>query len=168
MGTTANGIVYPDASSPVGSIRAHLQQLAETADAAAIGGAWSTFTPTWTATTTNPGIGNGTLVGRYRQTGKTVDFYIGLLMGSTTTYGSGAWLFALPSAPLSALRWPAQVVAFDASAGQQFAGPAAWVSSLSRLAPNTGVSPTASVLSTSPFTWATSDTLVITGTYEAA
>jgi hypothetical protein len=59
-------------------------------------GAWQSYTVSWTADTTNPSIGNGTLVGRYTQIGKTCILIIGLTMGSTTTYGSGNWSFSLP------------------------------------------------------------------------
>ncbi|MEU1787122.1 hypothetical protein ABZ553_14855 [Streptomyces sparsogenes] len=59
-------------------------------------GAWTTYTPTWTAATTNPGLGNGTLVGRYAVIGKTCHAQINLMAGSTTTFGSGTYSFALP------------------------------------------------------------------------
>ena len=56
------------------------------------------YTPTWNAGTTNPTLGNGTLVGRYVQIGKTVHATISLTFGSTTTIGSGAYTFGLPVA----------------------------------------------------------------------
>lgn len=54
------------------------------------------YTPAWTADTTNPAIGNGTLAGVYTLTGKMVDAWIYLLIGSTTTLGTGNWHFSLP------------------------------------------------------------------------
>ncbi|MEU0831304.1 hypothetical protein [Streptomyces sp. NPDC005969] len=59
-------------------------------------GAWTTYTPTWTAATTNPSIGNGTLTGRYMKVGRTVTVSLLLIPGSTTTLGSGVYLFGLP------------------------------------------------------------------------
>ena len=59
-------------------------------------GNWQAYTVSWTATTTNPSIGNGTLVGRYTQIGKTIMGNILLICGSTTTFGSGNWRFSLP------------------------------------------------------------------------
>ena len=59
-------------------------------------GVWQAFTPTWSAATTNPSIGNGTLAGRYVQIGKTCVLVIALTAGSTTTFGSGNWSFSLP------------------------------------------------------------------------
>ena len=54
-------------------------------------GAWAAFTPTWTASTTNPTIGNGTLLGRYLIEGKRMHFSIYIKFGSTTTAGSGTY-----------------------------------------------------------------------------
>jgi hypothetical protein len=47
--------------------------------------AWTAYTPTWTSDSGSPSIGNGTLVGRYKQLGKTVFFNLKLTYGSTTT-----------------------------------------------------------------------------------
>lgn len=63
------------------------------------GGPWTAYTPNLTATVANPNIGNGTITGRYRQSGKTVHFVIDILIGSTTTRGSGFWQVSLPVAP---------------------------------------------------------------------
>ena len=69
-------------------------------------GAWVAYTPAWTAATTNPTLGNGTLVGRYIQVGKRVDFSISLTWGSTTTAGSGTYQFGLPVAARSTANGP--------------------------------------------------------------
>lgn len=59
-------------------------------------GAWTSYTPAWTAVTTNPVLGNGTLTGAYMKVGRTCTVMITLTMGSTTTYGSGFWRISLP------------------------------------------------------------------------
>ncbi|MFE7232565.1 hypothetical protein ACFVAF_18265 [Streptomyces sp. NPDC057596] len=59
--------------------------------------AWTTYTPTWTATT-NPGLGNGIMTGRYLKVGRKCVVVVRLEMGSTTTYGSGGYNFGLPFA----------------------------------------------------------------------
>jgi hypothetical protein len=64
-----------------------------------IGGVWQNWTPTWTAATTNPSIGNGSLYGRYCVIGKLITAKIFLQFGSTTTAGSGAYLFTYPITP---------------------------------------------------------------------
>ena len=76
--------------------------------------AWIHYTPTWTATTTNPALGNGTLTGRYTVLGKTCVGDIYLLMGSTTAYGSGAWALGLPfTAANAGIRYGGQWAALD-------------------------------------------------------
>jgi hypothetical protein len=63
------------------------------------GSAWTAYPPTWTATTTNPTIGNGSIVGRYARLGRnTVKGVIVLTVGSTTNMGSGSYRFRLPVA----------------------------------------------------------------------
>ncbi len=61
-----------------------------------IGDAWTAFTPTWTAATTNPAIGNGSFDCRYQQINKLVVAHYRVAFGSTTTYGTGQWRFSLP------------------------------------------------------------------------
>lgn len=63
---------------------------------------WTSYTPTWTAATTNPSLGNGTIVGRYIKIGRTCTAVIKLTMGSTTTYGSGLYRFGIPFTSASA------------------------------------------------------------------
>ena len=63
----------------------------------AIGGAWTSYTSSWGASTTNPSLGNGTLVAAYMQAGKYVAYRILLTAGSTTTVGSGFYTFMLPT-----------------------------------------------------------------------
>lgn len=137
----------------------------------AIGDAWASFTPTWTGTT-NPAIGNGTLVGAWQSVGKLVNFRITMTAGSTTTFGTGRWSFALPAMPVSGYgRAPFLAEFFDSSASTAYTGYGVWRGSTQTIEMNIfngagGV--TASVTGTVPMTWATSDVCVVTGTYEAA
>ncbi|WP_330265335.1 hypothetical protein [Streptomyces griseorubiginosus] len=64
--------------------------------------AWTAYTPTWTASTTNPVLNDGTLTGRYMKIGRTVIGETTLTAGSSTTFGSGAWSFSLPAAAAAA------------------------------------------------------------------
>lgn len=64
--------------------------------------AWTAYTPSWTASTTNPTLGNGTLAGQYIKIGRTCTATVFLTMGSTTTYGSGNYTFSLPFMAASA------------------------------------------------------------------
>jgi len=127
--------------------------------------AWTSYTPTWTGTTTNPVIGNGTISGRYMQVGKTIHYEVKITMGSTTTYGSGAYLFSLPVAARAANRPAGQMTALDASlpgvrTHHAYTNSTTVVATHNDAGTNSG--PTA------PFTWATSDTITVAGTYEAA
>lgn len=58
-------------------------------------GVWTSYTPVLTAATTNPTIGNGSIIGRYYTVGRTVFFAMEFVFGSTSTAGSGAWSFSL-------------------------------------------------------------------------
>src|SRR5206468_4275165 len=66
-------------------------------------GAWTSYTPAWTASTTNPVVNNGTLNGRYLKIGRTVHNVIDLTTGSTTTYGSGTYAFSMAATAASAV-----------------------------------------------------------------
>lgn len=63
--------------------------------------AWTSYTPAWTSTSTQPSLGNGSLFGRYMKIGRTVICQINLIAGSTTTFGTGNYSFSLPVASAS-------------------------------------------------------------------
>ncbi len=136
------------------------------ADGTSPDGAWATYTPTWTASVTNPVLNNGTIAGRYKQVGKTVRFYINILMGSTTTFGAGDWRVSLPvtaqnnfNVIANAMYLDNTIQWYEGSAFNAFTGS---TTTLTMYYTNTTVS------NISPFTWASGDYLVITGTYEAS
>lgn len=54
------------------------------------------YTPTWTATTTNPTLGNGTIYGRWTRLGSIITVSIILTFGSTTNFGAGNYYLGLP------------------------------------------------------------------------
>src|SRR3990167_55478 len=57
---------------------------------------WTAYTPTWTSSGTAPSLGNGTASGAYCQLGKLFLASFSVVAGSTTTFGSGTYFFALP------------------------------------------------------------------------
>lgn len=136
------------------------------------GWAWAAYTPT----TTNVTLGNGTLVGAYVQTGKTVNFRIKLTFGTTTSFG-GAINFGLPvtanSVYTSSNPYILGAMWLDDSGVANYQG---FVSALSTTTINPGVwnvagtYPTVvvSVNATVPFAWGTGDSISIQGVYEAA
>lgn len=135
---------------------------------------WTAYTPTWTAATTNPSIGNGTLAGRYTQIGKTCVLVIGLTMGSTTTYGSGEWSFSLPKTAKNTSGINYYGVAHIRNAGTaNYERVAQIAPPVSTTVINTFIDPTSgsnsfNISSTVPFTWGDGDALGIEITYEIA
>lgn len=132
-------------------------------------GAWTAYTPTWTAATSNPALGNGTILGRYMKIGRTVLCDIILTAGSTTTYGSGAYSIGMPAAAAAASLEAAGVARL--SAGSTYIG-YAYVASGALVAnvifPNTSTpSVGANWTSTAPATLAAGHSLRLTLTYEA-
>lgn len=132
-------------------------------------GAMSSWTPTWTAATTNPVLGNGTFAAGYTQVGKTVLFRIRLTMGSTTTYGSGVWRFSFPVPPIALFSGASDAIGYSscydtsgAARRLRFVYPGATTYMV--VADQDG----AAISSTVPWTWASGDTLSISGWYEAA
>src|SRR3990167_250718 len=119
--------------------------------------AYFAFTPVWTASPTPQAIGNGTIAGRFSVTGKLLKASIEIVTGSTTTYGSGPWVFGLAGGHAMS-QWLR-----DAAAGLD-AGTAWYVgaTTLYSAATVTIVSGSGSWESTFPHTWAYPDQLGIT------
>ena len=130
-------------------------------------GVWTVYSVVWTAATTNPAIGNGTLVGRYARIGKSVTYGVRLKAGSTTTFGSGVWYFSLPfQAVNNTVLYCGSFHIYDAGT-TRYSG-IALVSpnetEITRFArDNTGAW---QLHSTNPMTWAENDELDFTITYE--
>lgn len=131
-------------------------------------GPWQTYTPSWTAVTTNPVLNNGTITGRsQRLFGRIGLVTIQLTAGSTTTFGAGAWRFSLPSGWVLNTSYPLSwgggldlsagnlldIRGIDAGAGLVFAYYAAVTASVVNLAP---------LAAATPITWATGDTVQLT------
>ncbi|MFD5370828.1 hypothetical protein [Streptomyces sp. NPDC127103] len=58
--------------------------------------AWTTYTPSWTSTGTAPALSNGSILGRHKQIGKQCTVTWEQVMGTTTTFGTGAWGWSMP------------------------------------------------------------------------
>ena len=130
----------------------------------AIADSWTSYTPVWGNTGTANSLGNGTLTGSYKQSGKDVDFTIRLTIGSTTTFGSATFTFTVPVAMVD--RFTCMASLFDSSAiTNRTAGAVDMVNSTTI---DIYAAPGGNVTATVPFTWATSDRIVISGKYEAA
>lgn len=131
---------------------------------------WASWTPSWTATSVNPAIGNGTLIGRVIQTGKRVEGYISLVAGSTTTFGTGAWIFSMPVTPESGRLFSLPGTIDDDSSGLYpvFGLVQDSVTIDVRTTPTTAGNILRGVSATVPMTWTTADSMLMPFIYEAA
>jgi hypothetical protein len=129
---------------------------------------WTSYTPTWTASSVNPAIGNGSITGRYRRAsgGDLLHFQLRIAMGSTTTFGTGVWRVTYPSPAPSATALTflsPHGYAIDASnSGATWAIVAKTESTYLVMGSGGG----SLVTPTIPFTWATNDVLTLEGFYQ--
>lgn len=132
---------------------------------------WTTYSTSWTGAGGNPAIGNGTIEYKWKRNGSGIIISSQIVMGSTTTYGSGAWSFTIPNSSV----WTINTgdIPNAGSAGSTLGSSYLYDSSASA-ARTMGVpvymtSNTFSVItigngvvsSAIPFTWATSDRIEI-------
>lgn len=127
---------------------------------------WAAYTPAWTAATTNPVLGNGTLVGAYKRldTSKSVYLRLRLVTGSSTTYGSGAYSFSLPPGLAPTAIQTMGGFLLDNSTVNRYAVSAYLTAAngIERVA----YSATVGITGLAPFGWAVSDSLTFSGVYE--
>lgn len=129
---------------------------------------YNTFTPTWTSTGTAPAIGNATVNARYFRIGKFVHAAIAITFGSTSTYGTGAYRFALPVALAGGLAFSSSVYLSDSSTGNFVMGVAQIESgtTFSLLYAATYLGAGTGVGAAAPWAWATNDILHVDLMYE--
>lgn len=130
--------------------------ITESAGTAPIATAWTDWTVPWTAASSNPTLGNGTITGRYKIVGKTCWYWFSINIGSTTNAGSGVYNFGLPNAATAKSSATQSSMGFrDNSAATQSVGFQAMTAGLNvtegRYHGGNQVGPT------TPYTWATSD-----------
>lgn len=128
---------------------------------------WTPYTPTWGGTTTNPVLGNGSLVAAYKladPVSKTAYIRLRLVAGSTTTFGSGFWTFSLPDdgAPSVLQTIHGFAGRGDGSSRYPIAAQMHPTGGIERIA----VDGSTGVTNTVPFAWATNDQLVLGGVYQ--
>lgn len=128
---------------------------------------WDSYvavTPVWKGSTTDPVLGDGTLVGRVKRSGRCLKIDITLTCGSTTTYGSGSWYFTLP-APFAAFVAKAQTIGAVRilDSGTQYYVATAVVAAGSN---QIQIFATQQVTPTHPMTWASGDTLSLSIEFE--
>lgn len=132
------------------------------------GGAWTTFTPSWTNLTVGTG-GGATNTGAYTQIGKTVIFHVDVKLGTSGPSVGTSPQLTLPvaiNAPLTQFNQIGQCT-FITAATTIWPG---WMDGYGILRTSTiSTYPTlANVTATQPFTWAAGCIISVYGTYEAA
>jgi hypothetical protein len=134
-------------------------------------GAWISYTPSWTANVSNPVIGNGTLEGWYKLVGKTCFVRGNIVMGTTTTFGSGEWYVSMPftASHADAILMTANLLDngsawYNAVVNGARAG-FNYKSAIQHQ--NTGGTAD-SISSNTPFIWASTDRFLWNGSYEIA
>jgi hypothetical protein len=132
-------------------------------------GAWRSFTPTFSNFT----LGNGTVVARYAQIGKTVHFYVQVTLGSTSSV-TGSIAINAPVAKNSNMGAPIGQAFFQDSgtafqtAGYLQSSPGSNVFEAFAFLANLTYLQSAITSATIPFTWANTDLFGFRGTYEVA
>lgn len=124
------------------------------------------YTPVWTASSVNPAIGNGSIVGRYLNLGGYCTIVrVIVTMGSTTTYGTGSYAISLPVTPelIAAGHFMAYVQ--DVSAGGTIYNGRGFISGSTVLLLNNDATITSTMTPTSPITFATGDLIHLFGVY---
>lgn len=130
---------------------------------------WTDYVPTWTAVTTNPALGNGALAGRWLKAGKLLVVSIKLTVGSTTTFGTGSWLFTYPEAvPVPASALLGSGMAYDASGNAVHGGITVEQYDATRMRAWPSGATTEGVRASAPMIWAVGDVLRLSQVLEGA
>ena len=126
-----------------------------------------TYTPVWTTSGTAPALGNGSLTGRFYRYDKFVFFSVAFVAGSTTTFGTGNFMFSTPTAVAANNNFGYPCVVLDSGT--------AWITRLQGNGPVAGLadkflvidSSGNAVTSTNPMVWSgvNGDSLFVQGSY---
>lgn len=131
------------------------------------------YTPSWTGSSTNPAIVNGSLIGRYSVAGKMCHINIMMTAGGSTTFGSGTWGFSLPI-PVANVSYQfmghahcrdSGTANYERNAIVQYSVSSG---SVTLFVGGNDASNNNNIHSTAPFTWGNGDSLAIDVSYEIA
>jgi hypothetical protein len=128
----------------------------------------------WTAETGTVSLGNGSLIGKYRRVGSMVLVNIRLVIGSTTSQGTGTWNWSPPFQVDTSSYWAGTCIAYNDS--NSATGP--WIAGNSLIEPtgpgankiagivgpiggSTGTSGVARLKAGMPVTWDTNSSIFI-------
>lgn len=136
-------------------------------------GKWTSFTPTLTASTTNPTLGTGSgAVGGYSIWGKTVFYRFNIQFGTSgTNAGSGTYRISVPVNSNQPSSPQGSIFLFDSSTGNGLVAGTMFVETSATwidIFYQSGTTTYAQVGSAGPWAWAASDQIRGTIIYEAA
>lgn len=127
---------------------------------------WTAYTPTLAGT--GWALGDGTASGVYCQVGKLIAFRALITFGSTSTFGTGSPNLTVPIALKTAGVGGGFTGYFvDSSTGSSYSY-GAWANTTTTVIARSLTTAGAHTVtnSTTPFTWATGDQIILAGTYE--
>jgi hypothetical protein len=143
-------------------------QVLVAADWNQFGGAWTTYTPTWTGVT----IGNGTNTGGYKHLGRTTVWRARFVLGTTSAITGAVTVTLPPFALRDSSELGVYTVKLLDSGTQWFEGrltPSTATVAFVEVTNSAGTYLNGSPLSsTVPMTWTTGDNIILAGVYEAA
>lgn len=145
---------------------------ANTADILTIEGqlsavSWSSWTPSYTNLT----VGNGTVLARYRVDGRTMHLTWQFTLGSTSSVGSNPKIgvpsgYTIYDNGVNQTRVVLAAACYDSSAATWRSGVSVAGDSTDDVLSTRIIFDTTAVTATTPFTWATGDILMFTGSFE--
>lgn len=134
-------------------------------------GAWTSFTPSWTASGSAPAIGSGTLSGAYMQIGKLVHVRFTLKLAADSTLGSGTYYLSTPIKMSSSYTYTTALgpVTFTDVGTASYVGMIIWETA-DKVRFLSSAVPAAGVTNTAPFAWSAAglDEMIGSYTFEAA
>lgn len=142
---------------------------------------WSAWTPTWTTSTgaATPSFGNATIDCKYAQAGDVVVYEMEITFGTTTNFGGGGindnWRFSLPVTASEAVLIAGMGEIQDGAAAERWPvrGRISTTTTLEVELSGRNYNDTANasaglVDAITPFTWASTDRILMHGHYQAA
>ena len=127
---------------------------------------WQTWSPSYTRLT----IGNGTVVARYQQIGKTINFFWKLTWGSTTSVVNYPVISPPVNGNITANQYPIGLASLNDVSAVEYAGSVNMTGGNGLLISSLNTGGTSGYFtvldSGTPATWTTNDIWTITGTYE--
>lgn len=129
---------------------------------------WSTYTPVFVSTGTQPTMGASTVAGRWKDTGGAIEYEAQLTLGAGFSFGTGQVGLTVPVAPSAASPTIRMHLARYADVGTaDYAGTAQHqvINALPAVRLQTLASPIAPISATVPFTFVSGDILGVSGKY---